>query len=311
MVIVPEQGGPLGLALGVAGLTVGQVLPDLQGRLGLTPVLLQLAQFRPEAAGIFQGRSRAGHQRPGRARMGGLQPVERTMQREHPVGQRAIARIAGGQAVAGRHGAFEAGEPRPALEEEEVLHRRAVGLGFEGRQARFQVALAHGFGEVQLSLIRIHKEDGPAAGFQQRIGSDGDGVGLGGFLQGIRAGLPDAHGDQALGLAHHRRAVGEALQGLEAHPVGPEHHAQAAAHQGLIRHFHADAASAGELAEQGGAPEPVGHGLGQGPQGLVLAPPGVPPGGRVPDARALEALEGPVEPRPQLVIQVPAPQARG
>ena len=168
----------------------------------------------------------------------------------------------------------------------------------------------HGLREEGFPLARIHEEDGPAALIHERIRNHHRRH-LGGAPRRVPLiNPPLARGHQAARFAEDRRAVGEALQGLEADPIRPLHHAHATAHSGLIGDLHAHVAGAMGPREQCRAAELGGHFGGEAPQLGVAAAPGIPAGCPGPDARALEALQRLFKARAQIVIQVPALQPR-
>ena len=212
------------------------------------------------------GSSRAGAVRSTRVRAAAAWLVSRALRERCRESTRwaraAVARIARREPVGGRRRLLEPGEAGPALEQQQVLDRRGGG-GRHGFQPGFQGVRAHGLLEPRLARPGVGEQHGPAPLAQELVRRDD--------LGGVPARLPGARGHQALGLPHHVRAVREPLQGLEPHPVGPEHHARAA--RGPVGHGHGQVAGGVGALEQGAAAEPGRHLAAQLAQlGLVLAP---------------------------------------
>jgi hypothetical protein len=252
-----------------------------QRGLGPPALVLQLAQLRPQRVGVQQRGRRAVHDLARRCRVRGVQAGQRAVQRHHASGQDGVAGIVRGHAVAEGRRALELRQPAPSLEEEQVVHRGARLL-LQLQQLRLQRAARRGRRLHRIAGGRVHEHDGPAAPLEQRvlhhhvvdrIPGQALVAALGPHLLPLRARHQAAHG-----LAHHGRAVREALQRTQAHPVGPGHQSHAQAHARLLRNLERGVADGG-AGEQLRAPEARDEVVGQPAQLLVAGAARVPPRG--------------------------------
>ncbi len=310
MVVVPQEGGHFADPTGIPGIPHQQVLPSGLGGLGAAAILFQFAEIGPQGAGILQGGGGALHQEAGQGRVGARgQTAQGAVQGQHPLGQGAIAGIAGLEAIGGLEGLLETRQPRPALEEQQIIHRRAVAPLLQGLEVLLQGARAHGLAQVVLPHSGIQEEERPAAFLHELVGNHHGAAVRVLVVLGLEGGVPLAGGHQVASGVEDRGAVGEPLQGLEPHPVRPGDQADAPQDLGLFGDLHSDAAGALGAGEDLAGPEALGDGFGQSLEVAVVAALGVPAGEPGPDAGPLEAVQGPLVARPQLVIQVPALQA--